>query len=249
MDNNDSVVVHAEGLTKAYDGFTAVSGIGFDIRRGECFGFLGPNGAGKTTTVKMIYGMYPPTAGRLNVLGLDMNRDSRQAKRSIGVMPEETNLDVDLNVIENLETYGNYFDIPRRQTRERALELLRFVELDGHAVSVIDSLSNGMKRRVLLARALINEPRLLVLDEPTTGLDPQMRHLLWDRLRVLKKQGVTQILTTHYMDEAAELCDRLVIMDEGRIIERGAPDELVRRYKQPHLEGVFLKLTGRGLGE
>ncbi len=240
--------VRAVNLTKQYNGLVAVNGIDFDIEPGECFGFLGPNGAGKTSTVKMIYGMMPPTAGVLSVLGYDTLIDARLMKAKIGVVPDEYNLDLDLTVIENLEVYANYFDLTREPAREKARELLRFVEMVDKSKDAIDDLSNGMKRRLLLARALINNPSLLILDEPTTGLDPKMRRHLWTKLGELKRQGVTQILTTHYMEEAAQLCDRLAIMDHGRIIERGVPAELVEKHGQPDLEAVFLKLTGRRLG-
>ncbi|HZD58925.1 MAG TPA: ABC transporter ATP-binding protein [Anaerolineae bacterium] len=223
----DEYVVLAEDLTKRYGSLTAVNGIRFGVRRGEIFGFLGPNGAGKTTTIQMIYGMSPPTAGELTVLGLDVRKSIRAIKRRIGVVPQETNLDTELSVLENLEVYANYFGIPRRTARERATELLDFIHLAVRANTMVDALSGGMKRRLLLARALINNPELLILDEPTTGLDPQARHLIWDKLRDLKEQGVTLILTTHYMDEASQLSDRIVIMDEGNIITEGPPAKLI----------------------
>lgn len=240
--------VRAENLAKTYDGLVAVNGIDFEIRPGECFGFLGPNGAGKTSTVKMIYGLMPPTSGILSVLGFDTQIDARRLKAEIGVVPDEYNLDVDLTVIENLEVYANFFGIPRGAARDKAHDLLVFMEMEAKSRKTIDELSNGMKRRLLLARALINNPRLLILDEPTTGLDPKMRRHLWIKLGELKSKGMTQVLTTHYMEEAAELCDRLAIMDAGCIIERGIPDELVKKHGQPDLEAVFLKLTGRRLG-
>lgn len=241
------VAVEAKNLTKKYDGFTAVDGIDFEIRSGECFGFLGPNGAGKTTTVKMIYGMMPSTTGTLSVLDFDTQQDARRLKALIGVVPDEENLDVDLNVMENLEIYASYFGIPKRKALEKGRMLLEFMEIEGRSGSTIDELSNGMKRRLQLARALLNDPKLLILDEPTTGLDPQMRHHLWTKLRDLKRQGMTQVLTTHYMEEAAQLCDRLAIMDKGHIIESGKPAALVAKHGQSDLEGVFLKLTGRRL--
>lgn len=244
MDTTQAIV-DARQLTKRYKDFLAVDGIDFAIQPGECFGFLGPNGAGKTTTTRMIYGMIPPTSGQLMVFGLDITQDARQARYNIGVVPEESNLDVDLNVIENLEIYGSFFDIRVQDARSKAAELLKFVELEGRENAEIDALSNGMRRRLLLARALINDPKLLILDEPTTGLDPHIRHLFWDKLRSLRKAGMTQILTTHYMDEAAELCDRLIIMDYGKIVAHGSPQELVETHGEENLEGVFLKLTGR----
>lgn len=226
--NKDIVI--AENLTKRYDGFTAVNAIGFRIRKGEIFGFLGPNGAGKTTTIKMIYGMSPPTGGSLNVLGLDVRKNIRQIKKRIGVVPQETNLDTELSVIENLEVYANYFGIPRKDAHRVAMELLEFLHLEERINMMVDFLSGGMKRRLLLARALLNNPELLILDEPTTGLDPQARHIIWSKLRSLKEQGVTLIVTTHYMEEASQLADRLVIMDEGKIIAEGSPAELVEKH-------------------
>ncbi len=223
-------VVIAEHLTKQYDGLTAVNDISFQIKRGERFGFLGPNGAGKTTTIKMLYGMSPPTSGKLSVLGLDVRKQVREIKKRIGVVPQETNLDTELSVLDNLLVYANYFGIPKNAARKRAEELLDFIHLEERANTMVDALSGGMKRRLLLARALINNPELLILDEPTTGLDPQARHLIWDRLMSLREQGVTIIITTHYMDEASTLCNILVIMDEGKIITEGSPAELIARY-------------------
>ncbi|MBE0447876.1 MAG: ABC transporter ATP-binding protein [Actinobacteria bacterium] len=226
----DEDVVLAKNLTKQYDGLTAVNSINFGVRWGEIFGFLGPNGAGKTTTIRMIYGMSPPTSGGLTVLGLDVRRNIRAIKKRIGVVPQETNLDTELSVLENLEVYANYFGIPRRIARERAMELLNFIYLADRASTMVDALSGGMKRRLLLARALLNNPELLILDEPTTGLDPQARHLIWDKLRSLRDQRVTLLITTHYMEEASQLCDRLVIMDDGRIITEGSPSELIDKH-------------------
>lgn len=229
-DRVDQIVVSAENLVKRYDGLIAVNGINFKVKRGEIFGFLGPNGAGKTTTIKMMYGMSPVTSGNLTVLGYDVRKNTRAVKRRIGVVPQETNLDTELSVLENLEIYANYFGIRRSIARERAMELLDFMHLKERAATMVDALSGGMKRRLLLARALINNPELLILDEPTSGLDPQARHLIWDRLRGLKGQGVTQVLTTHYMDEASQLSDRVVIMDEGNIVTEGPPVELIERH-------------------
>jgi lipooligosaccharide transport system ATP-binding protein len=220
----------ARGLQKNYGDFEAVKGIDFEVYRGECFGFLGPNGAGKTTTMKMIYGTAIPTGGELRVAGLDVRRAEREVKRRIGVVPQENNLDEDLKVRENLLVYGRYFDLPRKLVRRRAEELLDFVQLSDKAEAQVEQLSGGMKRRLLIARALVNDPDLVVLDEPTTGLDPQARHLVWNKLRELTGESKTLVLTTHYMDEAAQLCDRLCIMESGRIIAEGAPRDLISEH-------------------
>jgi lipooligosaccharide transport system ATP-binding protein len=209
--------------------------VDFEVRRGECFGFLGPNGAGKTTTMKMIYGAVMPTGGELDVAGLDVRRSEREIKRRIGVVPQENNLDDDLKVKENLLVYGRYYDLPRKLALQRAEELLEFVELTEKAEAQVDQLSGGMKRRLLIARALINDPEIVVLDEPTTGLDPQARHLVWDRLRALTVEGKTLVLTTHYMEEAARLCDRLVIMEGGLIIAQGSPAALIEEHVSPQV--------------
>ena len=220
-------VVQAVNLTKRYGQVAAVDGIAFDIQRQECFGFLGPNGAGKTTRMRMLSCLAQPDAGQLSVLGLDPAVHARAVKRRIGVVAQEINLDVELTVRENLLVYARYFDIPRREAGRRADQLLAFVQLTDRAHDGVDRLSGGMKRRIQIARALVNEPELVLLDEPTTGLDPQARHLVWERLRALKEQGVTLVLTTHYMDEAEQLCDRLVVMDKGRIAREGAPAALI----------------------
>jgi lipooligosaccharide transport system ATP-binding protein len=225
----------ARDLKKSYDGFEAVKGVDFEVYRGECFGFLGPNGAGKTTTMKMIYGAVIPTDGELDVAGLDVRSSEREIKRRIGVVPQENNLDDDLKVKENLLVYGRYYDLPRKLALQRAEELIEFVELTEKAESQVDQLSGGMKRRLLIARALINDPEIVVLDEPTTGLDPQARHLVWDRLRALTVEGKTLVLTTHYMEEAARLCDRLVIMEGGLIIAQGSPAELIEEHVSPQV--------------
>ena len=225
----------ARDLKKSYNGFEAVKGVDFEVYRGECFGFLGPNGAGKTTTMKMIYGAVIPTDGELDVAGLDVRRCEREIKRRIGVVPQENNLDDDLMVKENLLVYGRYYDLPRKLALQRAEELLNFVQLTEKADSKVEQLSGGMKRRLLIARALINDPEIVVLDEPTTGLDPQARHLVWDRLRALTTEGKTLLLTTHYMEEAARLCDRLVIMEGGLIIAAGSPKQLVEEYVSPQV--------------
>jgi lipooligosaccharide transport system ATP-binding protein len=207
-----------------------VDGINFEVFKGECCGFLGPNGAGKTTTIKMIHCVLPLTSGRLLVAGMSVSEKPRDIKKMIGVAPQEENLDPDFTVLTNLIVYARYFDIPKRDAVERAENLLKFTQLEEKRNVVIDQLSTGMKRRLILARALINDPQVLLLDEPTTGLDPQARHLIWDKVRGLKKQGVTIILTTHYMEEAAELCDRTLIMDAGKIIEEGAPVDLIKKH-------------------
>ncbi len=223
-------LIHASQLTKRFASFTAVDAIDFDVAPGESFGFLGPNGAGKTSTMRMIGCVSPVTEGTLTVLGLDPAVDGRRIKARIGVAPQEDTLDMELTVRENLVIYGRYFDLSRREAGRRADELLEFVQLSDRAASPVEPLSGGMKRRLTIARSLINEPSLLLLDEPTTGLDPQARHLLWDRLYRLKQRGVTLVLTTHYMDEAEQLCDRLVVMDKARIVAEGSPRELIERY-------------------
>ncbi|MGH2653633.1 MAG: ABC transporter ATP-binding protein [Actinomycetota bacterium] len=240
-------VVVARDLTKRFGEFEAVRGVAFDVRERECFGFLGPNGAGKTTTMRMISCTSPPTSGELSVLGLPSSR-GRDIRRRMGVVPQENNLDEEVTVVENLLIYARYFDIPRREARSAAEELLHFVALQDKRDWRIDRLSGGMKRRLLIARALVNEPDLLILDEPTTGLDPQARHLVWEKLRSLKRQGVTLVLTTHYMDEAAQLCDRLVIMHEGRILVEGSPRELVARETSPQVIEVFEPDEGAARG-
>ncbi len=224
------VLIRAENLTKKYDDYLAVDGIDFEVFKGECCGFLGPNGAGKTTTIKMIHCVLPLTSGNLTVAGMSVSEKPREIKKMIGVAPQEENLDPDFTVITNLLVYARYFDIPKPEALKRSEELLKFSQLEEKRSVIIDQLSTGMKRRLILARALINEPQILLLDEPTTGLDPQARHLIWDKIRSLRKQGVTIILTTHYMDEAAELCDRTLIMDHGKIIEEGKPLDLIRQH-------------------
>src|ERR671919_249212 len=224
-------LVHARGLTKRYaNGFTAVDGVDFDVRPGMAFGFLGPNGAGKTSTMRMIACSSPVTDGELSVIGMDPRTQARQIKSRLGVVPQIDNLDTELTVRENLEMYARYFDIPGEVFRKRAQELLEFVQLDERASDQVEPLSGGMKRRLTIARALINEPELVILDEPTTGLDPQARHLLWERLYQLKRRGATLIITTHYMDEAEQLCDHLVVMDHAKIVAEGSPRQLIERY-------------------
>jgi lipooligosaccharide transport system ATP-binding protein len=224
------VLIEAKNLTKKFGDLMAVDNIAFQVFKGECFGFLGPNGAGKTTTMKMINCVLPLTAGTLTVAGMDVTRQSREIKTMIGVAPQEDNLDPDFTVLHNLVVYARYFDIPKTVAQKRAEELLKFVQLEEKRNVLIDQLSAGMKRRLILARALINEPQILILDEPTTGLDPQARHLIWDKARSLQRQGVTIVLTTHYMEEATQLCDRLLIMDNGKIIEEGTPLDLIKKH-------------------
>jgi lipooligosaccharide transport system ATP-binding protein len=223
-------LIEAHGLVKRFGDFTAVAGIDIEVRRGEAFGFLGPNGAGKSSTMRMIGCTSPRTDGTLRVFGLDAATHGKQIRARLGVVPQADQLDTELTVVENLVIYGRYFDIPRAECKRRAAELLEFVQLTERAGSKVEPLSGGMKRRVTIARSLINEPELLLLDEPTTGLDPQARHVLWDRLYRLKQQGVTLVLTTHYMDEAEQLCDRLVVMDGGCIVAAGSPRELIEEH-------------------
>ena len=230
MPPSDEVLVHARRLTKRFGEFTAVNGVDFDVRTGEAFGFLGPNGAGKTSTMRMIACQSPVSDGELTVIGMDTRRHAPEIKARLGVVPQEDNLDGELTVRENLEMYARYFDIPLAVARKRADELLEFMQLLDRGRDQVEPLSGGMKRRLTIARALINEPELILFDEPTTGLDPQARHLLWDRLYRLKQQGATLIITTHYMDEAEQLCDRLVVMDKAEIVAAGTPRELIERY-------------------
>jgi lipooligosaccharide transport system ATP-binding protein len=224
------ILIRAHDLTKRFGDFVAVDGIDFELRRGEAFGFLGPNGAGKSSTMRMIGCVSPPSGGELSVLGMDPVTDGSAIRARLGVVPQEDTLDVELTVRENLLVYGRYFGLPRPMIAERTASLLDFVQLAERADDKVDPLSGGMKRRLTIARSLINDPEILLLDEPTTGLDPQARHVVWDRLFRLKQQGVTLILTTHYMDEAEQLCDRLVIMDAGRIVAEGSPRDLIDRY-------------------
>jgi lipooligosaccharide transport system ATP-binding protein len=226
----DLPLITARGLTKRFGSLIAVDGVDFDVQPGEAFGFLGPNGAGKSSTMRMIGCVSPPTEGTLRVLGMDPVGEGPRIRARIGVVPQEDTLDLELSVRENLLIYGRYFDLPRKVIRERADQLLAFAQLSERATEKVDLLSGGLKRRLTIARSLINEPDLLLLDEPTTGLDPQARHALWDRLYRLKLQGVTLVLTTHYMDEAEQLCDRLVVMDKGRIAAEGSPRSLIEHY-------------------
>jgi lipooligosaccharide transport system ATP-binding protein len=223
-------MVEAQGLVKRFGDFVAVDGVDFTIRKGESFGFLGPNGAGKTSTMRMISCISPLSGGSLRVLGLDPKADGPRIRSRMGLVPQEDSLDTELTVLDNLMIYGRYFDMPRKVIRERADQLLEFAQLTDRANDRVDPLSGGMKRRLTIARALISNPDLLILDEPTTGLDPQARHLLWDRLYRLKQDGVTLVITTHYMDEAEQLCDRLVVMDKGRFAAEGSPRQLIDEY-------------------
>ncbi len=223
-------LIQARGLVKKFGELIAVAGIDFDIHEGECFGFLGPNGAGKTSTMRMIYGASPVTAGEVVVDGKDVRHSTKEIKAIVGVVPQENNLDPDLTVLQNLLVYARYFSIPGAVARESAREVLDLFQLWDRRDSHTETLSSGMKRRLVIARGLINQPKVLILDEPTTGLDPQARHLVWQKLRYLKSQGVTLVLTTHYMEEAAHLCDRLAIMDKGRILVTGSPADVVSQY-------------------
>jgi len=228
-------MIRARGLVKRFGDFTAVDGIDFELHRGEAFGFLGPNGAGKSSTMRMIGCVSPPSGGELSILGLDPVADGSVIRARLGVVPQEDTLDLELTVRENLLVYGRYFGLSRDVIRERTARLLDFVQLSDRAGDQVEPLSGGLKRRLTIARSLINEPEILLLDEPTTGLDPQARHAVWDRLFRLKQQGVTLILTTHYMDEAEQLCDRLVVMDRGKIAAEGSPRELIGRYSTPEV--------------
>jgi len=240
------MLIEARSLTKSFGDLVAVDSIDFEVREGEAFGFLGPNGAGKTSTMRMIGCMSPPTAGSLTVMDLDPVAQASEIKARIGVVPQIDNLDIEITVRENLEIYARYFDVPRNEAKRRAQELLEFVQLTDKASSKVEPLSGGMKRRLTIARGLINQPDLLLLDEPTTGLDPQARHLVWDRLYRLKQQGVTLVITTHYMDEAEQLCDRLVVMDKARIVAEGSPRDLIARYCTT--EVLELRLTDEARG-
>jgi lipooligosaccharide transport system ATP-binding protein len=223
-------LIHARGLVKRYGDFEAVRGIDIDVARGEAFGFLGPNGAGKSSAMRMIASVSPVSQGELRILGLDPAREGPRVRARLGVCPQEDQLDMEITVRENLTVYGRYFGLPRAECRRRADELLRFVSLTDKANATVEDLSGGMKRRLTIARSLVNRPDILLLDEPTTGLDPQARHLLWDQLFRLKQRGVTLVLTTHYMDEAEQLCDRLVVMDAGLIVAHGSPQELIAAH-------------------
>jgi lipooligosaccharide transport system ATP-binding protein len=230
-----NIVLEAKNLEKKFSDVLAVNKINFKVKEGEVFGFLGPNGAGKTTTMKMIQCVSPKTGGDLRVFGLDVNQYPKEIKQVMGVVPQMDNLDPDFTVIGNLIQFSRYFDIPLEEAKKRANELIDYVQLNDKKDSSVDKLSGGMKRRLVLARAMINNPKLLILDEPTTGLDPQARHLIWEKLKDLSSKGITVIITTHYMEEAARLCDRLVIMDNGEILVEGKPKDLVKKYVGDHI--------------
>jgi lipooligosaccharide transport system ATP-binding protein len=240
-------LVHARGLVKHFGQLVAVDGVDFDVQRGEAFGFLGPNGAGKTSTMRMIGCVSPPSGGTLSILGLDPVTKGADIRARLGVVPQQDTLDMELTVRENIIIYGRYFGLPRGDLGRRADELIDFVQLNERANDKVEPLSGGMKRRLTIARSLVNDPEVLLLDEPTTGLDPQARHTVWDRLFRLKQRGVTLILTTHYMDEAEQLCDRLVVMDKGKIAAEGSPLELIRRYSTR--EVVELRFRGENRPE
>ena len=256
-DEPTSALIHARGLTKRFGDFTAVDAIDFDVAPGEAFGFLGPNGAGKTSTMRMIACVSPISAGTLRILGLDPTADGPRIRARLGVIPQQDTLDTELSVKDNLVIYGRYFGLARSEAARRADDLLEFVQLEDRATSKVEPLSGGMKRRLSIARSLINDPSLMLLDEPTTGLDPQARHLVWDRLYRLKQRGVTLVLTTHYMDEAEQLCDRLVVMDKAKIVAEGSPRQLIDQYATREVTelrfkvGVQETLDGQldGLGE
>jgi lipooligosaccharide transport system ATP-binding protein len=225
-----SYIIEADNVFKKFGDLVAVNGISFRAATGECFGILGPNGAGKTTTVRMVYGFSPMSGGSLKVFGLDISRDWRRIKSRIGVCQQENSVDPDLTVLQNLEVFARYFDIPRKEAREKAAELLDFIALGHRSNAPVTELSGGMMRRLVLARSLINDPDLLILDEPTTGLDPQSRHQLWARLEELRSRGISILLTTHYMEEASRLCDHLIIIDHGLILVEGKPEELIQKH-------------------
>jgi lipooligosaccharide transport system ATP-binding protein len=248
--SRDTPLIVARDLTKRFKNFTAVDGVSFAVHPAESFGFLGPNGAGKTSTMRMIGCVSPVSAGELRVFGMDPQTHGSAIKARLGVVPQQDNLDNEITVRENLLMYARYFDIPREVAARRADELLEFVQLSERANSEVEPLSGGMKRRLTIARSLINEPEVILLDEPTTGLDPQARHAIWDRLYRLKQRGATLLLTTHYMEEAEQLCDRVVIMDRGRIIAEGSPRSLIEQYSTREVlelrvpDGIRVRLRG-----
>lgn len=243
---DNTPIVFVQGLVKDYGDFRAVAGVDFSIAAGECFGFLGPNGAGKTTVMRVISCFLPPTTGTVTVFGMDVTRRPSAIKARMGVMPQEDNLDLDLSVFENLIVYARYFDIPKRKSVPIANALLSFVELQDRGRAHIKDLSGGMKRRLMLARSLVNTPELMILDEPTTGLDPHSRHAVWEKLNQLKHRNTTLLLTTHYMEEAEQLCDRVAIIDRGKVVTIDTPRNLMNLHGGD-LEEVYLKLTGRSL--
>jgi lipooligosaccharide transport system ATP-binding protein len=241
-----TALVAARGLVKRFGDFVAVDGIDFEISAGESFGFLGPNGAGKTSTMKMISCISPATAGELTVLGMDPRKQGPKIRARLGLVPQEDSLELELSAMDNLIMYGRYFDLPRAEIKRRAINLLEFTQLAERAGDKADNFSGGMKRRLTIARSLISEPDVLILDEPTTGLDPQARHLVWERLYRLKSEGVTLVITTHYMDEAEQLCDRLVVMDRGKIVAHGTPRELIERHSTREVLELRFGLDGHG---
>jgi lipooligosaccharide transport system ATP-binding protein len=247
MAENERYIIEAVELRKEFGGITAVDGLSFHLVPGECLGLLGPNGAGKTSTIRMVYGFSPLTSGSMKVFGLDINARPREIKARIGVCQQDNNLDPDLSVLKNLEVFGGYFNIIRRETLDRAHQLLRFMALENRKDDKVTSLSGGMMRRLVLARALINNPELLILDEPTTGLDPQARHQVWERLEMLRANGLSILLTTHYMDEASRLCDRLIIMDHGGILVEGQPADLIHNHAGDHV--IEIVNPGRDVAE
>jgi lipooligosaccharide transport system ATP-binding protein len=228
-------IIEIQNLVKQFNGFAAVDGLTFSVRKGEFFGLLGPNGAGKTTTIRMLYGYLPPTNGMLRIFGMDISNDSRKIKAKIGVCQQDNTLDPDLSVEQNLLVFAGYFSIPKKEAMERSGELLAFFALSHKKDAKVMELSGGMVRRLILARSLINRPELLILDEPTTGLDPQSRHQVWEKLGELKKSGLTVVITTHYMEEATQLCDRLVIVDHGKILVDGSPESLIEQHAGKHI--------------
>ncbi len=228
-------ILSVSNLAKRFDDVIAVDGVSFDVRPGECFGLLGPNGAGKTTILKMVTCFSPRDGGVLSVFGLDPDKNPAEIKNRLGVVPQTDNLDDEITVTQNLEIYAAFFGLPRKETRDKIRRQMAFMSLESKADAAIRELSGGLKRRLVIARSLLNDPDLVVLDEPTTGLDPQVRHLIWTRLRELKAKGVTLLLTTHYMEEAHQLCDRLVVMDKGKVLDAGTPTELVRRHLPPYV--------------
>ncbi len=229
------MVIEARALNKRYGDIVAVESLNFSVEKGRCYGLVGPNGAGKTTTMKMVYCIVTPTAGSLRVFGLDVREHPRRIKARLGVVPQENNLDPDLTTWQNLMVYARYFGLPRQLARARCREQLDFMHLSDRADTPVPDLSGGMKRRLIMSRALVNDPELIILDEPTTGLDPQVRHLIWDKLLELRDRGITLLMTTHYMDEAQKLCDEIIIMDEARRIDEGSPDDLIHRHLPPYV--------------
>lgn len=242
-----SVLLSAQALTKNFDHFRAVNAIDFEVKKGECFGMLGPNGAGKTTTIKMIYGALSPSSGRLDVFGLPINHHRREIKQRMGIVMQRDIHEESLSTWDNLRIHGHHYGLSHHTLSKKGKELLELLQLQEKTEEIVFRLSSGMKRRLSIAKGMMNEPELLLLDEPTTGLDPQARHLLWEKIGQIKKEGTTILITTHYMQEAEVLCDTLIILDHGHIIERGSPRELIQKHGKQNLEEVFIELTGREL--